>query len=71
MEGIVFDAAVFDSAVTFLCGLAILVIAVAVILIGTVYDKETAGRRIYWAEWPLPEAESRPPAEEVRKPRAA
>jgi len=71
MEGIVFDAAVFDSAVAFLCGVAILAIAVAMILIGSVYDKETAGRRVYWAEWPLPEAEPEAPAEEERKPRAA
>ncbi len=71
MEGIVFDAAVFDSAVAFLCGVAILAIAVAMILVGSVYDKEAAGRRVYWAEWPLPEAEPKAPAEEERKPRAA
>ena len=72
MEGIVFDAAVFDSAVAFLCGLAILAIAVAVILIGSVHDKEAVGRRVYWAEWPLPETEPRAPAEvETKAPRAA
>ncbi len=72
MEGIVFDAAVIDSAVAFLCGLAILAIAVAFILIGSVYDKEAAGRRVYWAEWPLPEAGPETPAEEEETaPRAA
>ncbi len=71
MEGIVFDAAVFDSAVAFLCGVAILAIAVAVILIGSVYDQESTGRRVSWAEWPLPEAGPEAPAEEERKPRAA
>ncbi len=71
MEGIVFDAAVFDSAIAFLCGVAILAIAVAMILVGSVYDKETAGRRVYWAEWPLPETEPKAPAEEERKQRAA
>ncbi len=71
MEGIVFDAAVFDSGVAFLCGVAILAIAVAVILIGSVYDKEAAGRRVYWAEWPLPETEPRAPAEEERKAQRA
>ncbi len=72
MEGIVFDAAVFDSTIAFLCGVAILAIAVAVILIGSVYDEEAGGRRIYWAEWPLPESEPKAPAEEEKKaPRAA
>ncbi len=72
MEGIVFDTAVFESTIAFLCGVAILAIAVAMILIGSVYDKEAGGRRIYWAEWPLPESEPKTPLEEEeKKPRRA
>ncbi len=71
MEGIVFDATVFSSTIAFLCGLAILAIAVAMILIGSVHDKEAGGRRVYWAEWPLPESEPKAPAEEERKARRA
>ncbi len=71
MEGIVFDPAIFESAIAFLCGIAILAIAVAMILIGSVHDKEASGHRVFWAEWPLPEAGPEAPAEEERKSRAA
>ncbi len=72
MEGIVFDTAVFESTIAFLCGVAILAIAVAMILIGSVYDKEAGGRRVFWAEWPLPESQPKAPsAEEEQKPRRA
>lgn len=65
MEGIVLDAALFDSPVALLCGVAILAIAVAAILLGSVADAEAAGRRVFWAEWPLPEAEHEAPSPEA------
>lgn len=71
MEGFVFDAAVFSSPIAFLCGVAILAIAVAMILLGAVHDAEAEGRRVYWAEWPLPEAETKAPSKEEKISRAA
>lgn len=71
MEGIVFDAAVFSSPIAFLCGVAILAIAVAAILLGAVADAEADGRRVYWAEWPLPESETKAPSKEEKISRAA
>lgn len=69
MEGILFDTAVFSSPIAFLCGVAILAVAVAAILLGSMADAERAGRTLYWAEWPLPESgtEVPPKVEKVRR----
>ncbi len=41
-------------------------LVVAGILFGYMAEEEKSGRRLYWAEWPLPEAEV-PAAEEYRR----
>ena len=71
MEGIVFDAAVFGSPIAFLCGVAILAVAVAAILLGSMADAEREGRTLYWAEWPLPESGTIVPSKEKEIRRAA
>ena len=71
MEGIVFDAAVFSSPIALLCGVAILAIAVAAILLGSMADVEREGRTLYWAEWPLPESGTKAPSKEEKISRAA
>ncbi len=67
MEGIVFDPAVLESPIAILCGVAILVIAVAAILLGALSDAEAGGRRVYWAEWPLPESGPESPSREEKR----
>ncbi len=58
MEGILFDATVFESVVAFLGGVALLATAAAMILLGSVAEKEARGERVFWAEWPVPESET-------------
>ena len=49
--------------------LVLLALVVAGIFFGYMADEERSGRRIYWAEWPLPEAGGASPAgEPSRKP---
>ncbi len=71
MEGILFDATVFESVVAFLGGVALLAIVTAAILLGSVAEKEARGERVMWAEWPIPEGEVHEPAETETIRRAA
>ncbi len=68
MEAILFDMTVFESVVAFLGGVALLATAAAMILLGSVAEKEARGERVFWAEWPVPESETIAPArtEELR-----
>lgn len=72
MEGILLDTSVFSSTVAILGGVAILAIAVVTAVLESVAEREAQGRRVSWAEWPLPESEPKAPAKEAEKvPRAA
>jgi hypothetical protein len=42
----------------FLGALALLVFALGDVLLGRLADREKTGKRFFWAEWPLPGAES-------------
>ena len=71
MEGILFPAEVFKSAVAFAGGLVLLAIAVGAILLGYVADEEAKGRRIDWLEEPLATPEESRHVEDVKLRKAA
>ena len=61
MEGILSEFTV--GAGVFLSALALLVFVIEGVLLGRLADEEKTGKRFFWAEWPLPEAEPRVPRE--------
>ncbi len=62
MEAILFDTTIYESAFAFLGGIALLAIVAAVILLGSVAEREARGEKVVWAEWPIPESETHAPA---------
>ncbi len=63
MEGIA-DFLVIGTG-AYLGVVALLVLVVGGMLLGRLAEEEEAGKRFYWAEWPLPESDSHvtPPGE--------
>ena len=57
MEGIIFELETLVSPWAVIGGVSLLAVGVALMLIGHASDGEKAGRRLYWAEWPVPGAE--------------
>ena len=66
MEGILLGIEVLSSPWSVIAGLFLLALAFGTILLGYVSEEEKVGRNPDWAEWPIPEAEASPPAEEHR-----
>jgi len=64
MEGIILDLEALTSPWNLVGGLVLLAIVAGSILFGYMAGEEKAGRRLHWAEWPLPESEPSPPFEE-------
>lgn len=54
MEGILIEMGSF-APIGFFAGLFLLAFASASILLGYTAEEESRGKRLYWAEWPLPE----------------
>ena len=65
MEGIAL-ATEFIGSVAYLGGVALLAFVASTILFGYMAEEEKSGKRLYWAEWPLPEAEESVVEEEFR-----
>jgi len=63
MEGILLGSGAFASAMPIYLGLLVLGFGIAGIALGHASDAEAVGRRVDWAEWPVPE-EARPIAPE-------
>jgi hypothetical protein len=57
MEGIIVDPDIFTSFAAWIGGAIVLVLVVAGIFFGYMADEERRGRRLPWAEWPLPGTE--------------
>jgi hypothetical protein len=57
MEGVIVDPEVFTSFAAWIGGAIVLVLVVAGIFLGYMADEERRGRRLTWAEWPLPGTE--------------
>jgi hypothetical protein len=58
MEAILADYLVLESGV-FLSALVLLVLAIGGVLLGHLADQQKAGKRFFWTESSLPEAELR------------
>ncbi|MGZ8441133.1 MAG: hypothetical protein ACXWXD_10220 [Candidatus Deferrimicrobiaceae bacterium] len=70
MEGILFEIPV-SVAAAIVGGTIVLGAALVVAILGRMAEEEAEGRRFFWAEWPLPEAEKEEPAVEEDLRRAA
>ena len=65
MEGIAL-ATEFIGSVAYLGGVALLAFVASGVLFGYMAEEEHKGNRLFWAEWPLPEAGETAAAEEFR-----
>jgi hypothetical protein len=66
MEGIALTTEFIGSVFAYLGGVALLTFVVSVILFGYMSVEESKGNRLFWAEWPLPEAGETVAEEEIR-----
>lgn len=67
MEGIVVEPEAFASIASFFGGVALLAVVAAIALLGYMAGEEKGGKRLFWAEWPIPEAATPAPPEEIRE----
>jgi hypothetical protein len=65
MEGIAL-ATEFIGLVAYLGGVALLAFVASGVLFGYMAEEEKSGKRLYWAEWPLPEEGETAVEEEYR-----
>ena len=70
MEGILFETPV-SVAAAMIGGTIVLGAALVVAILGRIADGGAAGRRYFWAEWPLPDTGKEEPAAEEEFRRAA
>lgn len=56
MEGIALATELIGT-VAYMGGVALLAFVASTILFGYMAEEEKSGKRLYWAEWPIPEAE--------------
>ena len=66
MEGIALTTEFIGSVFAYLGGVALLAFVVSVVLFGYMTEEERMGNRLFWAEWPLPEANETAAEEEIR-----
>ena len=66
MEGIALTTEFIGSIIAYLGGVALLAFVVSVVLFGYTAEEESKGNRLFWAEWPLPEAGEAEEEEEIR-----
>jgi hypothetical protein len=69
MEGILLGSEVFSTTMPIFLGLLVLGFGVAGIALGHVSDTEAVGRRVSWAEWPVPEANKPMPPDPAKSER--
>ena len=65
MEGIALTTEFIGSIIAYLGGVALLAFVVSGVLFGYMAEEESKGNRLYWAEWPLPEADETAAEEEI------
>jgi hypothetical protein len=63
MEGIILELEGLVSPLWFITGVSLLAVVAGIVMFGYASDEEKAGRRLYWAEWPIPGSEE-PSSEE-------
>ena len=60
MEGIITGLEALTSPLNFIGGVSLLAVVAGLVAFGYMAEEEKAGRRFYWAEWPIPESEPSP-----------
>ena len=66
MEGIALATEFIGSVFAYMGGVALLAFVASTILFGYTAEEEKSGKRLYWAEWPLPEEGETAVEEEYR-----
>jgi hypothetical protein len=66
MEGIALTTEFIGSVFAYMGGVALLAFVVSGILFGNMGEEESKGNRLFWAEWPLPEADEVEEEEAIR-----
>jgi len=66
MEGIALTTEFIGSVFAYLGGIVLLAFVVSVVLFGYMAEEESKGNRLFWAEWPLPEAGETEVEEKIR-----
>jgi hypothetical protein len=66
MEGIILSLEALTFPWSTIGGVSLLAVVVGVVLFGYMAEEEKAGRRFYWAEWPIPGTEETSFEEELR-----
>jgi len=66
MEGIALTTEFISSVFAYLGGVALLAFVMSGVLFGYMAGEEHKGNRLFWAEWPLPEADEAEEEEEIR-----
>lgn len=66
MEGIALPTEFIGSVIAYLGGVTLLAFVASMIPFGYMAEEEKSGKRLFWAEWPLPEAEKSEVEEEFR-----
>jgi hypothetical protein len=66
MEGIILGLEAMASQLSVIGGVSLLAVVIGVVLLGYMSEEEKAGRRLYWAEWPIPGSEVSSRKEELR-----
>jgi len=66
MEGIALTTEFIGSIIAYLGGVVLLAFVVSGILFGYMAEEESKGNRLFWAEWPLPEAGETAAEEPIR-----
>ena len=66
MEGILIEMESFAPVAVFFAGVILTALVATAILLGYTAEEEKSGKRLYWAEWPIPEAEESVVEEEFR-----
>ncbi|NJD67558.1 MAG: hypothetical protein FIA90_02615 [candidate division NC10 bacterium] len=66
MEGMILSLEAMASPWSIIGGMSLLAVVAGVVLFGYMAEEEKAGRRFYWAEWPIPESEPSSHEEELR-----
>jgi hypothetical protein len=65
MEGIILGLEALTSPWSIIGGVSLLAIVARAVAFGYMEEEEKAGRRFYWAEWPIPGTEESSFEEEV------
>jgi hypothetical protein len=66
MEGVILELETLVSPWNVIAGTCLLAIVAGMVLFGYMAEEEKTGRRLFWAEWPIPESEVPSHEEELR-----